>query len=78
MSALTSRGSTTRWRRLRTWWAQQLPLPCARCGLPVRPDDDWHLDHLVPRSIGGGDETARPSHARCNLSAGGVKRGGWR
>ena len=74
MSALTARGSTTRWTKLRALWAQQLPLPCGRCGQPVHPGEPWDLDHLVPRSAGGGDETARPSHRRCNLRAGGVRK----
>jgi hypothetical protein len=39
---------------------------CARCGQPIAPDDDWHLDHRDDRAGYLG-----PSHARCNLSAGG-------
>ena len=58
------------WVRLRTWWAQQLPLPCGRCGEAVMPGSDWHLDHMVPRWAGGTDDTARPSHAYCNMAAG--------
>jgi hypothetical protein len=45
---------------------------CARCGLPIRPGEEWHLDH---------DDEDRgrylgPSHARCNVSAAGRKAGG--
>jgi hypothetical protein len=44
---------------------------CARCGLPIRPGEEWHLDH---------DDEDRgrylgPSHARCNEKAAG-RRGG--
>lgn len=47
---------------------------CARCGEPIDPDDDWHLDH---------DDSNRrlylgPSHARCNLAAGAHKTNGMR
>jgi hypothetical protein len=38
--------------------------------MPVNPGDDWHLDHMTPRWAGGSDDTARPSHAACNIAAG--------
>lgn len=38
---------------------------CARCGEPIHPDEDWHLDHNA--TLNG---YLGPSHARCNLSAG--------
>jgi hypothetical protein len=43
---------------------------CARCGQPIDPSDDWHLDHTDDRAGYLG-----PSHARCNTSAGG--RAAW-
>jgi len=69
MSALTDRGSTHRWRQLREWWAQQLPLPCPRCGIVIQYGEPFDLDHQVPRAIGGDDSTARPAHAACNRGA---------
>jgi len=68
-SALRDSGSTHRWRELRKWWAQQLPLACPRCGIVIEYGEPFDLDHQVPRSIGGGDETARPAHAACNRGA---------
>ena len=43
-------------------------MPCARCGQPIEPGQDWHLDHNDDRSgyIG-------PSHAQCNTRAGGKR-----
>ena len=38
--------------------------------MAVHASDDWHLDHMVPQWAGGGDDTARPSHASCNIAAG--------
>ncbi len=43
---------------------------CARCGRPIVPGSEWHLDH---RDDGPGYVGA--SHARCNISA---NQGGWR
>ena len=37
---------------------------CARCGEPIHPDDEWHLDHNAARNGYLG-----PTHARCNLAA---------
>lgn len=39
---------------------------CSRCHEPIAPDEPWHLDHSDDRSRYLG-----PSHARCNLAAGG-------
>ena len=57
---------------------RRLPLPCARCGLPVvaHPESGWQVDHVLPRWAGGTNEPSNlwPSHATCNMSEGG-KRG---
>lgn len=46
---------------------------CARCGLPIRPDQPWHLGHQVDRALGGGHEPTNlhPEHPGCSTSAGG-------
>jgi hypothetical protein len=41
---------------------------CARCGEPIAPGEDWHLDHTDDRS-----DYLGPSHRRCNLLAGALK-----
>jgi hypothetical protein len=58
---------TRQWRKRRAMWAARLPMPCYRCGALITPDMAWHLDHTTPRSQGGHDADARPSHARCNF-----------
>jgi hypothetical protein len=70
LSALTDKGGTRRWSKLRALWAARLPLPCPRCGALVTADQNWHLDHTDARAEGGADADARPAHARCNLAAG--------
>jgi hypothetical protein len=42
---------------------------CCRCGEPIKPSDEWHLDHSDDRSGYLG-----VSHAYCNLQAAGRKR----
>jgi len=46
-------------------------LRCQLCGEAV-PLDDIHIDHIVPRSLGGSDEPVnlRVAHARCNIQRG--------
>lgn len=43
---------------------------CGFCGQPV-PLEKMHLDHAVPRSLGGPTHelNLRPAHPRCNLRA---------
>lgn len=57
------------WGVLRQQWAQLLPQPCPRCGLPVEAGTLWDLDHLVR----GDDTSARPAHRACNRSHGGTQ-----
>lgn len=68
MADYNERGGTGAWRRTREHFARALPLPCSVCGLPVRPDQPWHLDHVVPRAKGGKGGAVWPAHKRCNLS----------
>lgn len=64
-------GSQT--RKWRAHFTPLLPLPCARCGLPVFPDMRWHVGHQIDRALGGGNTSDNlwPEHGRCNESAGG-------
>lgn len=67
-----ARGNGRPWRTLRASFAARLPLPCARCGLPVLPGSRWHLGHRVDRVNGGTHEHGVwPEHERCSTSAGG-------
>ena len=66
----TERGYGAPHRALRAHWQTLItrePQPCTRCGQPITTRDTWHLDH---------DDNDRskyrgPSHAACNMSAGG-------
>ncbi len=42
---------------------------CAYCGIIIFIDSDWHMDHIIPRSMGGGwgIENRYPACARCNI-----------
>ena len=46
-------------------------LVCGLCGGPVAPDD-VHIDHILPRSLGGRDRLSnlQVAHSRCNLRKG--------
>jgi hypothetical protein len=56
--------------------AQLMPLvrsgraKCARCGLPIEPHEDWHLDHAD-----NGNGYNGPAHVYCNTAAPGWARG---
>lgn len=43
---------------------------CSRCHKPITPHERWHLDHI---DGGGPTDYAGPAHARCNISAPGVR-----
>jgi len=56
--------------RLRQHWSPRVAMGavhCARCSRPILPGQPWHLDHDDTR-IG----YIGPSHAYCNLAAGGL------
>lgn len=73
MSKGWSGGSTTRWRTLRAYVLERDGYLC-RVGLPgcteVAPLRGGHVDHIVPKDMGGTDEESnlRASCATCNLS----------
>lgn len=85
MSALTPRGSTRRWRRIRLL---VLDRDGWRCRLPVKGGTDanggaecgayaTHVDHVLPRAQGGSDEPGnlRAACSSCNLRAGSGRQG---
>lgn len=57
---------------VRKQWAQQLPLPCLRCGEMVYRHQVWHVGHRIPRSLRPDlqweQENQWPEHATCNLA----------
>jgi hypothetical protein len=50
-SALQGNGSTTKWRKIRQRILQRDGHTCQACGM-----DGNSVDHIVPRSMGGGDD----------------------
>lgn len=81
MSALTTRGSTRRWRRVRVYVLLrdgercQVPDELGRlCLAPamVAGPLAGHVDHIIPRSQGGTDDPAnlRAACEPCNLRRG--------
>lgn len=64
--------AVTNARRIVATW---LPATCPRCGRPVTPDQDWHIDHIPARTQLDPDQWYdptywHPAHARCNIRAG--------
>lgn len=45
---------------------------CGLCGVRLEPWDDIDVDHILPRSLGGGNdrENLQATHARCNQKKG--------
>jgi len=68
MSSLGSKGSTTKWRRIRQTVINRDGC-CQRCGT----EDRLSVDHIVPRSLGGSDnlDNLEVLCSSCNSSKGG-------
>lgn len=45
---------------------------CRYCGTPLRLDGEWHVEHQLPRALGGADEALNlvAACAGCNLKKG--------
>lgn len=70
----TQRGYGTQHQQLRKQWQRAIDqgdVHCARCGLPIPPEQPraWDLGHTEDRSGYTG-----PEHRGCNRSAGARKR----
>lgn len=52
---------------------------CWHCKKRLNPFSDFHVDHVMPRSMGGSDliENLVPSCAACNLSKGAKHPSEW-
>lgn len=71
--------SPSDWRKLREWvWrtfnSYRVLFPiCHICRARIYWYDDFNLDHLTPRGLGGGtrdDRFVKPSHSWCNRERG--------
>lgn len=63
----------------RNYWRSRVEagIKCSKCKKPIGKGQKWHVDHLVPRELGGqalGLAYTWPAHDHCNTSDGG-KRG---
>ena len=67
-SALRKTGSTSQWRKIRERILIRDGYICQWCGV----DEATHVDHIVPRSKGGGDfdDNLVASCKKCNLARG--------
>lgn len=67
-SALTSKGSTTQWRKIRARVLKRDGHLCQMCGAVAT-----HCDHIIPRRLGGSDsmDNLQSLCKRCNLAKGG-------
>ena len=66
------RGYGADYQRLRVKWAKRIAtriVNCKRCRQWINPAESWHLDH--DDNDRNNLALAAPSHALCNLSAGG-------
>ena len=66
------RGYGADYQRLRIKWAKRIAVGivnCKRCRKWINPAESWHLDH--DDNDRNDLRLAAPSHALCNLSAGG-------
>lgn len=68
-SALTSSGSTTLWRKIRSKVLIRDDHTCQICGAMAT-----HVDHIIPRRLGGTDsmDNLQALCKRCNLAKGGL------
>jgi hypothetical protein len=64
------------WQRLREQAKQVLPMVCAIGHHPLLSFEQAHLDHIIPRSMGGRDviENVQWSCPKHNISKGGANR----
>lgn len=53
---------------------------CYLCGEPILPDDDWNLDHKVPRHHKGKSVPSNlmPTHRECNTAKADLSLGQYR
>ena len=53
---------------------------CYLCGKPITADQDWNLDHIVPRAKKGQTtpDNLRPVHANCNQAKADLTLGQYR
>ncbi len=69
MSRSWKGGSTRRWRKIREMVMQRDGC-CQQCG---QTEGQMHIDHVIPKRLGGGDEmwNLRQLCQNCNLRKGG-------
>jgi 5-methylcytosine-specific restriction endonuclease McrA len=62
------------WQQLRERAKALLPMVCGVCHRPI--NGQAHLDHVLPRSLGGQDiiDNVQWTHEFCNISKGGRNR----
>lgn len=61
----------------RKGWAPKVKAGVVQCGVCARlilPNQPWHLDHIIPISLGGRDGPKHPAHRACNIAKGGKNR----
>ncbi|WP_433117116.1 HNH endonuclease [Micromonospora sp. CA-246542] len=76
MPELKGNGSTTRWRKLRAYVLERdgercmVQLPGCTVYARMAVKDEAHVDHIIPRQMGGTDDVGnlRASCRACNLA----------
>jgi hypothetical protein len=61
-------------QRERAAWAKVPDKVCGICRYPILDGQRWHLDHVLPVSLGGLVGPKQPAHESCNISKGGANR----